>query len=640
MAHDHEKEHSHGHGEGEDRKKQLFRLIFSAVFFFVLLILEHVVKLPAMKDRLTNTFLYMIPYLIVGSGIIREAVEGIWHGEVLDENFLMLIASLGAFAVGENAEAAAVFLFYSVGELFEDYAVDRSHDQIKALLDIAPQSANLIKKDGSLETVTPDRLSAGNEIMLLPGERVPVDGRVLEGTSMIDTAAITGEPVPVKVSAGDPVISGCVNGSGTLKLLVEKEYDDSTVARVLKLTEEATDRKSKTENFITSFARVYTPVVVGAAVLLAVLPPLLFGEPFGEWLKRACSFLVISCPCALVVSVPLSFFAGLGAASKNGILIKGSNYLEVLSKAEIFASDKTGTLTKGEFSIREILPAEGVLEEELMQAAFTAESLSDHPIAVSILSRSDGTHRKADQAENITGKGIIARCEGKKILAGNKALLMSEGIAVPETENAGTVVHVAEDGRYLGTIIISDPVKEESAAAIRELLSLGVRETVLLTGDRLPAAEAIQKTLGIDRVYAGLLPQDKVEKVEELEKTLTKGTLLYAGDGINDAPVIRRADAGISMGCMGSDAAIEAADVVIMDDDIRKIPEAVRISAASMRIAKQNIVFALLVKAVFLVLGALGISNMWLAVFADVGVAMLCILNSMRMLAWPRKENK
>lgn len=634
MSHEH---HAHGEQEEEENSRgKVIRLVISAVFFFVLLFLEHVAKVPFMGNRIVNTLLYLIPYLLSGYGIIKEALEGIVHGEYLDENFLMFIASAGAFFVGENAEAAAVFLFYSAGELFEDYAVGKSHDSIQKLLDIAPKSANLAKENGETTAVDPYVLKTGDTIVVLPGERIPVDSLVLEGRSYIDTSAITGEPVPVKTSEGDHVISGCVNGEGTLRCRVEKVYTDSTISRVMKLTEEAAERKSGTESFITRFARWYTPVVVGAAVLLAVIPPLLFKAPFSVWLKRACSFLVISCPCALVVSVPLSFFAGLGTASRHGVLVKGSVFLEALSRLRILATDKTGTLTKGEFRVTKKLPAPGITEKELLAAAVTAESLSDHPIALSIQKESDENMARADLAENVTGKGILAKSGSSVIAAGNAALMEQVKAGPVPEENAGTVVYVAKDGRFLGTIVISDTVKEEAAEAIADLRSLGVKQVVLLTGDNEKAAGQVKEQLGLDAVYSSLLPQDKLSKLEELLLSSAEGTVGYTGDGINDAPVLKRADVGISMGALGSDAAIEAADVVIMDDDFGKVPVAVRIGKATMRIARQNIVFALFVKGLFLALGAMGITGMWLAVFADVGVAVLCILNSMRMLTWKK----
>lgn len=634
-------EHEHGHKQEEEKNERgkKIRLIISIVIFAVVLFLEHVVKLPVLQNRVVNTLCYLVPYLLCGWGVIREAMEGIFHGEILDENFLMFLASVGAFAVGENAEAAAIFIFYSIGEMFEDMAVGKSHDSIKALLDIAPQKANRVLADGTMQTLDPKELLVGDMILILPGERIPVECEVLEGSSRIDTAAMTGESVPVKAEPGDGIVSGCVNGQGTLRCRVLKEYRDSTVARVLELTEEASDRKSKTEAFITKFARVYTPVVVGAAVLLCVIPPLILKAPFSVWLKRACTFLVISCPCALVVSVPLSFFAGLGAASKNGILIKGSNFLEALSIMKVLASDKTGTLTKGEFRVQKLLPAADVTEEELLSKALTAESLSDHPIAQSILSEAKGTYEKADSSAYLSGKGLVVKAGEDRLFAGNGALLSENGIPFSETKEPGTVVYVAENGAFLGTILISDTVKPEAKEALCGLRELGVEKIVLLTGDNEAAAVSVKEELGLDEIHASLLPEGKLAELEKQEKKMSGGSLGYVGDGINDAPVLKRADVGISMGALGSDAAIEAADVVIMDDDLLKIPKAMRIAKDTMRIAKQNIAFALLIKALFLILGACGITGMWLAVFADVGVAILCILNSMRMLIWKERHS-
>lgn len=631
MAHEHG--HEHEHGEEENGRGKKVRLVLAIVIFGILLLLEHVVKLPILKNRWVNLICYLVPYLLCGTGVIREAAGGILHGEVLDENFLMFLASVGAFFVGENAEAAAVFLFYGIGEMFEDYAVDKSHDSIRALLDIVPQTAHRLEGDGTLVTLDPKDLKAGDIIQILPGERIPVDCEVREGSSRVDTSSMTGESVPQGAGPGDSLISGYVNGPGTLQCLVQKEYRDSTVARVLELTEEAADRKSETENFITKFARVYTPIVVGAAVLLCVIPPLLAGQPFSEWLRRACTFLVISCPCALVVSVPLSFFAGLGTASANGILIKGSNYLEALSGMRTLASDKTGTLTKGEFKVQKVMPAAGVSEEELMKKACTAESLSDHPIALSILAEAKGEYPKADRSEYLSGKGLVVKAGSSELLAGNDALMEQYGVPFEKTKEAGTLVRVAENGKYLGTVLIADSVKPEAKEALEKLRQLGVKKIALLTGDNETAAEAVREELGLDEVHASLLPEGKITELEKL-KQKAEGMLGYVGDGINDAPVLKRADVGISMGCLGSDAAIEAADVVIMDDDLLKIPKAMRLAGDTMKIAKQNIVFALFIKVLFLILGAFGITGMWMAVFADVGVTVLCILNSMRMLAW------
>ena len=545
----------------------------------------------------------------------------------------------GAFGVKEYSEAVAVMLFYQVGELFQSYAVGKSRQSISEMMDICPEYAN-IEVDGVLTQVDPDEVEIGNFIVVKPGERIPLDGVVIEGESLVDTAALTGESVPRKAAAGDEVISGCVNGSGTLKVEVTKEFEDSTVAKILELVENASSKKANVENFITKFAKYYTPVVTIGAVILAVLPPLILGGGWGEWVQRACIFLVISCPCALVISVPMGFFGGIGAASRLGVLVKGSNYLEAVSEMTTIVFDKTGTLTKGEFKVTEILP-QGCSEEELLELAALGEGYSNHPIAGSIKEAYGKTAdmNRVSDAEEIAGHGIRVLIDGKEILIGNGKLMRQQHIDYVSCKSSGTVVYVASEGVFAGAIVISDTVKDGAEEAIKRMKQAGVKKCVMLTGDRKEAAESVAAQLGIDEVYAELLPGDKVVKVEKLlENQRDKEKLAFAGDGINDAPVLTRADIGIAMGSMGSDAAIEAADVVLMDDDVRKIASTVHISRKTLRIVKQNIVFALGVKALVLALGAAGMANMWEAVFADVGVSVIAILNSMRALKTDDKE--
>ena len=658
------------------QKRERNRILLAAGLYLILAAAEHFLGGALFENRLLKFLLYLIPYLVVGSDVVKGALRGIMGRDIFNEEFLMTLATVGAFVVGEDAEAVAVMLFYSVGELFQSYAVGKSRKSITELMDIAPEYANLLLADGSMKTVDPDSLKEGDAIAVKPGERIPIDGTVLEGSSMIDTKAITGESVPRSVHEGEAVISGCINGSGLLKVRVDKAYCNSTVARILELVENASARKSPIENFITKFARYYTPVVVISAAVLAVIPPLVIGGGFLMWIQRACTFLVISCPCALVLSVPLTFFGGIGAASRVGVLVKGSNYLEALGEMEIFVSDKTGTLTKGNFVVSSLHPASASAEEDaalladeaiaaqpargglpsaasvgeaersaeealLLETAAYAECFSDHPIAQSIRAAygKQLVQQRVSGTENLTGKGIRAQLDGVEICAGNGALMDAMGISYTPEQAAGTVVYVARAGQFLGSIVISDTIKEEAREAIRQLKAQGVREVVMLTGDRKAAAEETAKRLGIDTVRAELLPDQKVRCVDELEQRVSKkGKLAFVGDGINDAPVLARADVGIAMGSMGSDAAIEAADAVIMDDNILKIPAVSRIARQTIAIAKQNIVFALAVKALVLVLGALGLANMWAAVFADVGVAVLCILNAMRMLRAGREQ--
>ena len=589
--------------------------------------------------------LFLVPYLIAGYDVLARAARNIAHGQVFDENFLMSVATIGAFALvlfpdsePHMAEGAAVMLFYQVGELFQSYAVGKSRQSISEMMDIAPEFAN-IEREGKMEQVDPYEVSPGDVIIVKPGERVPLDGVLVEGESQLDTAALTGEAVPREVRPGDEIISGCVNLTGVLRVRVEKPYEDSTVSRILELVENAADKKSRTENFITRFARWYTPIVCGVAVLLAVIPPLLFGQSWSEWVQRGLIFLVVSCPCALVISVPLSFFGGIGGASKLGILVKGSNYLEALASVETVVFDKTGTLTDGSFNVVAVHPEAGLDEDRLLSLAAHAEAYSDHPIALSVKKAYAGPIEEehiADVREE-RGHGVRAKVDEHVVLVGNDKLMGESGIPVHECELAGTIMHVSLDGEYVGHIVIADVVKPDAAEAVEELKREGVKRTVMLTGDQEDVAGAVAEKLGIDEYHAQQLPQDKVAEVERLlEETHShgggKGRLAFVGDGINDAPVLTRADIGIAMGAMGSDAAIEAADIVLMDDKPSQIAKAVRVARKTMGIVWENIVFALGVKFLVLVLAALGIANMWMAVFADVGVAIIAILNAMRCM--------
>lgn len=627
-------------GESSMMKKQkimLYRIIAAAVIYVPLFVLEHMGKLEFKSEIPVQFLLFMIPYLIVGWDIIYRAVRNISHGQVFDENFLMCIATFGALGVKEYSEAVAVMLFYQIGELFQSYAVNRSRQSISAMMDICPEYAN-IEEDGKLKQVDPDDVEIGTEIVIKAGERVPLDGVVVSGTSFVDTSALTGESVPREVTKGSEIISGCVNGSGLLKVRTTKEFDDSTVAKILELVENASSKKAHVENFITKFAKYYTPIVVCAAVVLAFLPPIILGGGFAEWIQRACIFLVISCPCALVISVPLGFFGGIGAASKQGVLVKGSNYLEALSEMKTIVFDKTGTLTKGEFVVSEVIP-NGWEKEGLLEVAALAEGYSDHPISAALKKAYEEAELgelsmdRVEQAEEIAGHGIKAKIDGRVVYAGNAKLMEEKGVEYEPCTVPGTVVYLAAEKEFLGTIVISDTVKPEAKRAIAQLKQSGVKKTVMLTGDRKDVGEAVAESLGIDEVYTDLLPGDKVDKVEALLGELgEKEKLGFVGDGINDAPVLSRADIGIAMGSMGSDAAIEAADVVLMDDNILKISSIMRIAGKTLQIVHQNIVFALGVKVLVLILGALGMANMWEAVFADVGVSVIAILNSMRTL--------
>ena len=625
-------------------KKQLKQILIGLSIFAVLMVVEHTCGFPGvLGTRWGELVLYLIPYLIAGRDVVKKCLLGIKNRQLLDECFLMTLATVGAFVTGENSEAVAVMLFYQVGEWFQSYAVGKSRKSITELMDIAPDFANVERADGSIEEVDPEEVQIGDTLVIRAGEKIPVDGTVLEGQSMVNTSALTGESVPRSAVPGDQIISGCINGEGLLKIRAEKKYEDSTVAQILELVENASSKKSKTENFITRFARYYTPIVVAGAVILALIPPIFTGN-WMNWMMRACTFLVISCPCALVISVPLSFFGGIGAASNIGVLVKGSNYLEQMAHLDTMVSDKTGTLTEGVFHVTRVVPAEGVSEETVLRNAAIVESLSTHPIAKSIQAAYTEVLEPglARDARNISGQGLIAKVGDSTVCVGNKRLMEENGIDYREIQDGeSTVVYVAADGKFQGAILISDEIKDSAVKAIREMKQEGVRHVVMLTGDRKGIAEAVAEKLSVDEFRAELLPADKVQAVEELLARMSgdkkdggngKKKLAFIGDGINDAPVLSRADVGIAMGSMGSDAAIEAADVVIMDDDIGKIPRTIRIARQTVGIAYQNIAFALFIKILFLILGALGIIGMWWAVFADVGVAVICILNSMRML--------
>lgn len=624
-----------GGNMSKKQKKVLIRIIISSVLLVALMITSKLVQL----NKWVEFVLFLVPYLIIGYDILKKAIKGIAKGQVFDENFLMAVATIGAVALGDFAEGAAVMLFYQIGELFQSVAVGKSRRNITSLMDIRPDYAN-VEVDGKLEKVDPDDVEIGTDIIVNPGEKVPIDGVVVSGESTLNTSALTGESVPRSVKSGDEIISGCINLTGVLRIKTSKEFGDSTVSKILDLVENSSMKKSKSENFITKFARYYTPAVCGGALVLAVLPPIIrmiMGESamWGDWITRALTFLVISCPCALVISIPLSFFAGIGCASANGVLVKGSNYLEALSDTQYIVFDKTGTLTKGVFEVTGIYPANGFDENTIVGLASYAESASNHPISIS-LKKYFGKEIKRDSVsdiEEIAGHGVSAVVNGHKVYAGNIKLMHKENIAVDAEHNEGTVVYVSCDGIYAGCIVISDVVKENSKKAISNLKKSGIDKTVMLTGDSKETAKRVAENLGLDEYHAELLPGDKVEWVEKLlgEKS-PKKKLAFVGDGINDAPVLSRADIGIAMGALGSDAAIEAADIVLMDDDPSKIALARKISVHTLKIVKENIWFALIVKAVCLVLGALGIANMWIAIFADVGVMVLAVLNAIRAL--------
>ena len=617
------------------QKKVLYRIIASIVLLVAIIVLTKFVTL----NKWVELLIYLVPYLVIGYDILKKAVKGIFKGQVFDENFLMAVATVGAVALGDYKEGVAVMLFYQIGELFQSVAVGKSRKNITSLMDIRPDYAN-IEVDGKLEKVDPDDVEIGTEIVVNPGEKVPIDGVVTLGNSSLNTSALTGESVPRSVKVGDEIISGCINLTGVLRIKTTKQFGDSTVSKILDLVENSSMKKSRSENFITKFARYYTPAVCAGALVLAILPPLirlLMGESamWSDWIIRALTFLVISCPCALVISIPLSFFAGIGCASANGVLVKGSNYLEALSDTEYVVFDKTGTLTKGVFEVTGIYPSNGFDKDSLIRLAAFAESASSHPISVS-LKKTYAKEINLDEVsdiEEIAGHGVSALVDGKRVFAGNIKLMKKENIAVDNEHDEGTVVYVSCDGRYAGCIVISDVVKENSKKAISSLKKSGIKKTVMLTGDSAKTASRVAENLGLDEYHAELLPADKVDRVEKLlsEKS-PKKKLAFVGDGINDAPVLSRADIGIAMGALGSDAAIEAADIVLMDDDPSKIALARKISVHTLKIVKENIWFALLVKAVCLVLGALGIAGMWLAIFADVGVMVIAVLNAIRAL--------
>lgn len=607
--------------------KRLWRIIIGAAVLATAVLLS-------LNNEWLQIALFIISYIIVGGDVVKRAVKNIFKGQVFDENFLMSIATIGAFFIGEYPEGVAVMLFYQVGELFQSYAVGKSRKSIASLMDIRPDYAN-VKKGDELVKVDPDEVQIGDIIVIKAGEKIPLDGKVIEGSSMIDTSALTGESVPREVEVGSDILSGCININGVITAEVTKEFGESTVSKILDLVENASSKKSNSEQFITKFARYYTPVVVIIAVFLAIIPPLVIdGATFSDWIYRALAFLVVSCPCALVISIPLSFFGGIGGASKKGVLVKGSNYLEALAETEIVVFDKTGTLTKGVFNVQEIHP-EGVSKEELLELTAHAESYSNHPISLSLkraYSKEIDNGRISD-VEEISGHGVIATVDGKKVMAGNIKLMKMMDIPYFKGELIGTIVHVAVNNKYIGFIVIADEVKEDSAQAIKELKAANIKQTVMLTGDNKSIGSKVAKELGLDKVYAELLPADKVEKLEELfSQKSKKGKLAFVGDGINDAPVLARADIGIAMGGLGSDAAIEAADVVIMTDEPSKIATAMKISKKTLKIAHQNIVFAIGIKIIVLILSAFGITTMWAAIFADVGVTIIAVLNAFRAL--------
>ena len=609
-------------------KKRGVKIIISAILFVLALVIPF-------SNELINNGLFIISYLVVGFEILKKAVRNIFRGKIFDENFLMAVATIGAFAIGEFPEAVAVMLFYQVGELFQSYAVDKSRKSIASLMDIRPDYAN-IEKDGKVEKVDPDEVKIGDIIIVKTGEKIPLDGVVVDGTSSLDTMALTGESVPRVVKTEDEVLSGCINKDGLLKIRVTKEFGESTVSKILDLVENVSSKKSKSENFITKFAKYYTPTVVIIAVLLAFIPPIILKDfsTFSVWLYRALSFLVVSCPCALVISIPLSFFGGIGGASKMGILIKGSNYLEALANTETVVFDKTGTLTEGIFEVQDIY-AEGIEKDELLRIVAHAENYSNHPIAKSV---KKAYNKEIDEKiiknpQELSGKGIWAKIDEKDILVGNEKLMLEEKIDFKKCDEVGTILYVAIDKKYVGYVLIADKIKQDSPKTIRELKAMNIKETVMLTGDKKEVGEYVAKKLNMDKVYTELLPDGKVEKVEELLKQKSeKGKLVFVGDGINDAPVLTISDIGVAMGGLGSDAAIEAADIVIMTDETSKISKAINLSKKTMRIVRENIIFAIFVKIAVLVLTAFGASTMWEAVFADVGVSVIAIINALRML--------
>ena len=613
-------------------KTKALRIVIALVLFVIALTVNF-------SNELINDVIFIVSYLIVGLEILKEAIENIFKGEIFDENFLMSVATIGAFAIGEFPEAVAVMLFYQVGEFFQDYAVDKSRKSISSLMDIRPDFANVIR-DGKIEKVNPNEVNIGDTIVIKPGEKVPLDGKIVEGKTSLDTKALTGETLPRDAKEGDEVLSGCINMEGLIKVEVTKAFGESTVSKILDLVENASNKKSKSENFITKFSKYYTPTVVIIALLLAIIPPLIIeGATFSDWIYRALSFLVVSCPCALVISIPLSFFGGIGGASKIGVLIKGSNYLEALADTEIVVFDKTGTLTKGVFEVQKVSPV-GISKDELLKIAVYAENYSNHPISKSLKEAYNNAidESKIIKTQELPGLGIMAQIDKKDVLVGNEKLMKEKHIDFTKTNDIGTILYIAIDGVYAGYILIADKIKDDSATAIQSLKKNKINQIVMLTGDRKEVGEAVAKQLGINKVYAELLPDGKVEKVEELMKNKSeKGKLAFVGDGINDAPVLALADIGIAMGGLGSDAAIEAADIVIMTDETSKISKAINLSKRTMRIVKENIIFAIGVKILVLILSAFGISTLWQAVFADVGVSVIAVLNALRVL---RVKNK
>ena len=613
--------------KGKVMKKDATKIIVALILYIFAMVIKF-------QNEWINNGILIISYVIVGFEVLIKAVKNIFKGKVFDENFLMSVATIGAFGIGEYPEAVAVMLFYQIGELFQSYAVDKSRKSIASLMDIRPDFAN-IYKDGKIEKVNPEKIRIGDTIVIKPGEKVPLDGNIIEGKTTLDTKALTGESLPREVKEGEEVLSGCINLDGVIKVEVKKEYEESTVSKILDLVENASSKKSKSENFITKFAKYYTPAVVIIAVILAIIPPLIIeGEAFSDWLYRALSFLVVSCPCALVISIPLSFFGGIGGASKIGILIKGSNYLEALSNTEIAVFDKTGTLTEGVFEVQEVKPV-GISEEELLYVAAYAENYSNHPISKSIKKayNKEIDESKIENSQELSGLGIASKIEGKEVFVGNEKLMQEKQIEFEKCNNIGTILYVAIEGKYAGHILIADKIKQDSKKTIEELKKNGIKQTVMLTGDRKKVGESVAQEIGIDKVYTELLPADKVQKVEELLKTKTpKGKLAFVGDGINDAPVLTLADIGIAMGGLGADSAIEAADIVIMTDEPSKIVKAIKISKKTMRIVKENIVFSIFIKVLVLILAAFGLSTMWEAVFADVGVSIIAIINALRVL--------
>ena len=608
-------------------KGKLIKIVIALILFLLSLVVKF-------ENESINNILFILSYIIVGFEIILEAIENILKGKVFDENFLMSVATIGAFVIGEFPEAVAVMLFYQIGELFQSYAVDKSRKSIANLMDIRPDYAN-IYKDGKVEKVNPNKVRIGETIVVKPGEKIPLDGKIIEGKTSLDTKALTGESMPREVSEGDEILSGCINLDGVIKIKVTKEFGESTVSKILDLVENASSKKSKSENFITKFAKYYTPIVVIIAAILAILPPLLISsQNFSDWIYRALSFLVVSCPCALVISIPLSFFSGIGGASKIGILIKGSNYLEALSNVEKVVFDKTGTLTKGVFEVQKVNAVE-ITKDELLKMAAYSEYYSNHPISKSIKNAygKEIDEKKIIKAQELSGLGISARIEEQDILIGNEKLMNENQIAFTKCNEVGTTLYVAIERKYVGYILIADTIKEDSKKAIEDLKKNNIKQTVMLTGDRKQVGEAVSKELGLDNVYAELLPDGKVEKIEELLKEKSeKGKLAFVGDGINDAPVLALADIGIAMGGLGADSAIEAADIVIMTDEPSKIVKAIKLSKKTMRIVKENIIFAISIKVAVLILAAFGISTMWEAVFADVGVSVIAIINALRIL--------